>query len=628
MDGRCPAGWRLRSGASRAREGGSEPHAGHVRTLLILLGVSLFAAAAILVALRHDSLDAPAVSSPAPAPDRPTAGERRGRPASARGAPGEGEIRFDAAPPLGGPTPGNPAPGDPAPAAEPPVAVAAPTRAETGAPIARSADPVSTVGAKPAAADPLPPSPPQPGSPPEEVGDEEPIRRDLSGWVFDQAGEPVAGLEVGAVARRLAPASAAAAAMADRRRMTNTNENGHFGFPRLLDGEYEVRTADTESYEPAFAVLRAGVDSAVLVVTAKTGRSILVHGLVESTRGEPLAGVRVIPVERPSSAARSDRSGYYEVRLPVDGRRPGHTLRFVHDGYRELRHRLVGSELAGIEELELDARLEPVAGQVVVTGSVTGSDGLAVHGARLQLYSALLKRRETAVSGRDGRFAFPRVEPASDYRLWVRPRRGYKDHVEEGLIVGPTGRNLAVVVEALELATLRGRMIDPDGAPVPGVSLWLRTAHEGSQRAAAVTGGAGGEFLVERLPEGPVALQTHATPHFSFSGIDLAPGVVNRARLVLDTGRYELDGFVLDSGGVPVPGAQVSLLWSRRDSGVLSRSHRQTTTDANGYFLFTQLGSGRHTLAASARRYRGARLDRQVGADGTKVLIYLLEDSG
>ncbi len=615
----------------QCRRAGREPYAGYVRSPLFLLVVFLVAATVTLVSREQlvgpGADELPVGTWPAD-PDRPPAFEHpliAGPSPGARDATERAGLRSGTAP----------APGSRATVADHAVAESPPEQVEIATRIEaldeRSAPPAAPEIKEPVPVDPIgSPSPPPDESPSEDAREEEAIRRDLSGWVFDQAGEPVAGIAVSASARRLAPASATVTGDGDDRRPTTiTDDSGRFGFPQLLDGEYQVRSASTEVYESATAMVRAGVDSTVLVVRAKTHRSLLVRGLVESTRGERLAGVGVIPIERPASAALSDELGYYELLLNIDESRPSHDFRFVRDGYHDLRLGIAGSsELPGVEGVTLDARLEPIEGQAEVTGSVTGSDGLAIQGARLQLYSAAVMRRETAVSDRDGDFVFDHVQPASDYRLWVRPPRDYKDHVEEGLIVDAAGRDLAIVVEALELASLRGQMVDPDGAPVPGISLWLRTAHEGSQRASAVTGGPRGDFLIEQLPEGPLMLQTHASPYFSVSGIELSPGVTTRVRLVLDTGTHELDGFVLDAGGVPVPGALLSLRWSHRESGLLSRSQRRTTTDAGGYFLFTQLGSGRHTLTAGAAGYRGARHDLDVGAASSEVMIHLPEESG
>ena len=45
-----------------------------------------------------------------------------------------------------------------------------------------------------------------------------------------------------------------------------TDGGGRFAFEQLPDGEYELRTDRTELYEKAMAVVRAGLDSAVIVV--------------------------------------------------------------------------------------------------------------------------------------------------------------------------------------------------------------------------------------------------------------------------------------------------------------------------------------------------------------------------
>jgi len=120
---------------------------------------------------------------------------------------------------------------------------------------------------------------------PEDSLDDEPLRRDLSGRVLDETGTPVSGLQVLATARRLVPLGQEVAVVAgDRQRSTRTNVDGHFTFQGLLDGEYQVHTEGNDQYGEATALVRAGVDSAVLVVTEKTNRSVHLHGLVESVR--------------------------------------------------------------------------------------------------------------------------------------------------------------------------------------------------------------------------------------------------------------------------------------------------------------------------------------------------------
>jgi hypothetical protein len=72
-----------------------------------------------------------------------------------------------------------------------------------------------------------------------------------------------------------------------------------------------------------------------------------------------------------------------------------------------------------------------------------------------------------------------------------------------------------------------------------------------------------------------------------------------------------------------VPGSQVSLSWLHNVNGVSSSARRKTTADTKGYFLFTQLGPGLHTLNINAPGFRSARLDHDVGMPGEEILVQL-----
>jgi hypothetical protein len=72
-----------------------------------------------------------------------------------------------------------------------------------------------------------------------------------------------------------------------------------------------------------------------------------------------------------------------------------------------------------------------------------------------------------------------------------------------------------------------------------------------------------------------------------------------------------------------VPGSKVSLTWFYQEGSIDSWSRRRTYTDGNGYFLFTQLGSGLHTLSVTAPGYRSAH--QEVDVDSGEILIQLQE---
>ena len=136
----------------------------------------------------------------------------------------------------------------------------------------------------------------------------------------------MSGLAIEAMPRRLfASLDVGTAAAAATGLRSVTDASGHFNFERVADGEYEVRTAETAFYKRARAALRAGQDSAVLVVEARSERTVHVHGVVADTRGGPLKDVRVELVGRPATAAVSGESG--DTRCACPPQHPGRMSR-------------------------------------------------------------------------------------------------------------------------------------------------------------------------------------------------------------------------------------------------------------------------------------------------------------
>jgi protocatechuate 3,4-dioxygenase beta subunit len=465
------------------------------------------------------------------------------------------------------------------------------------------------------------PTAPPPTDDDEEARNKRRSRSTLGGWVLDRDGHPAAGVPIGARLRRLFAALDTGATDSATEGRSETDAAGRFTFAELPDGEYELRTDQTELYEKATAVVRAGVDSAVLVVDGRSRRSVFVHGVVESARGGPLGGVRVEVVGRPRLAALSDQTGAYGLGVPVGSPPEGAALRFARNGYRELRLPLGGDETEAADVVQ-NVRLEPTSQLASVSGRLSGDDGGPVSGASVQLYSAGRGRRFQSVSDAGGRFLLTGVEESDDYRLWVHPARGYRDHTREGVEVRGQVAALDVTLELLGTARLRGSMVDPEGRPLPGFTLWLRPAY-GASGPTAVTGDAQGRFATGDLPEGPVALETRAAPHLAVTGIALDSGTPREVVIPLDVGSYRLEGTLRAENGAPVGGARLSLHWSRAEGGLGSRSFRETTSDATGYFLFTQLGAGVHTLSATAVGYRSVRLDQPVGPGTPPIEIKL-----
>jgi hypothetical protein len=181
-----------------------------------------------------------------------------------------------------------------------------------------------------------------------------------------------------------------------------------------------------------------------------------------------------------------------------------------------------------------------------------------------------------------------------------------------------------VALSPIGVATLRGRMVAPDGAPVPGFNIFLTTASGAGPRSVTVTSDAQGRFLVVDLPEGRVALQTRAAPAISVSGIEVsAARPENDVTVVVDVGAHRFEGRLITSDGEPAAGATVSLESSASIGGVTSRSSRQTMTNADGSFAFTQLGGGVHIVSAALAGAGSVRLEHSIGAGMEPVQITL-----
>jgi protocatechuate 3,4-dioxygenase beta subunit len=440
----------------------------------------------------------------------------------------------------------------------------------------------------------------------------------ISGRVLNRRGQPVGGLEV--IATRQIGSSGTELVPAVRGDYgARTQGDGFYQIEGLAEGPYRVSTTETDRYPSATTLVRAGVDSADLVVDE--GAPVRVYGTVTNTRGEGLEGVRVVPLGGGTPAVRTGENGSYEVLLTVRGRGGVPYFEFILKGYRSVRSKPPGDMPAPGAEIRLDARMEEGGQTVRVTGNVRSSYGDPVSGQRIRLFSPRLRRDMSTSTTSEGDFHFPNVEVSSDYQLIVRSTGSYVDYVQSPLEI--TGdRSLDIVLEPLATGLLTGRMVDPEGYPVESFRLWLRS-DRARQQAIQVSGDASGAFVVEQAPEGNLHFETRASPHFRVAGIHLEAGARADVLVVLDRGNYLVEGRVLDTSGAPVGGADIQMSWSALSDGIRSSSVRRTASDASGWFRFTQIGAGGHLLDVRLTGYRTARVPYDVGGDSDPLEVRL-----
>jgi protocatechuate 3,4-dioxygenase beta subunit len=437
----------------------------------------------------------------------------------------------------------------------------------------------------------------------------------IAGSVLNQQGERLAGIAVIAEPRQ-AFADESEKVAAEQR--TASDPAGRYRFSGLATGDYRIRSAESSHYPSASIIVRAGADSANLVLARR--QELWLHGLVKDVAGKPLAGVRVQPGYEPLDATFSDTRGRFGIFLSLRGGAESQdSLRFSLDGYGDKRV-MLGSPDPFASELTLaDVRMTRIQGQATVRGSIVADDA-PVPEARVFLRSTNYTDNYDTTSDARGSFVLPDVY-FGEYTLTVVPSGEFRDHSQDGLKVGAAGLELRIALEPLEDARLHGQMVDILDQPVPGFSLWLTSQSARARGSSPLDGDSGGFFEANGVPVGEVDLATHSVPYIRISGVTVTR-TDEPLRLTLDVGDYLLEGRVTDDHANPIAGAQLSLIWSHDSDGIASHSARNSTTDSDGYFRFSQLGPGVHTLNVSAAGYERLRIEQDVGA-GRELRIEL-----
>ena len=425
--------------------------------------------------------------------------------------------------------------------------------------------------------------------------------RSILGQVLDQQGTPVGGLEVKAQLYRPARDGTLLMPRSQAEQRDETGANGSFEISELQDGEYEVRTVAGDDYGSAKAIVRAGADAVLLTVPKRA--ELRVFGQVASGAGELLPGVSVAQFGSPGRRTRTDEEGRYELLVTAGDGSGLAGITFRAEGYLAERGDVSASEGAGLAELRVDAKLEPVGQTAAVQGHLLDERYEPVAGEHVYLYSPRLRTHYQAVSSPDGTVVFPAVAARPDYPVRVSPHGPCKGYTKAALDLSADTSGLEIVLETLALGKLSGRMVDVTGAPVAGFSLRLISA-DAPARWREVRGDAEGYFQVDEVPEGEPDLQTASAPKLRIAGVWVDAQAEADVDLVLDWGTAALDGRVVDAkwpGGRGRACRSVLAARARQDdqpqrADDRDRRHRQLPV--------LTARAGRNALASGACRQR------------------------
>lgn len=340
-----------------------------------------------------------------------------------------------------------------------------------------------------------------------------------------------------------------------------TGRAGRFRFRDLPQGKLHLTIR-----HPGFVRLSEH-DAVEGGVAGRVGRHVLrrgalLTGIVTDPEGRPIPGARIwrrqgLPgagaAPEPATATRSDGS----FRLPASIE--GEEIVLCAEGFFK------AVAAAGWTDEPVHLTMQPAA---TIRGQVFGPDGSPLPGARVFPVRAGDEPRcyfqeegppcpsaELADSDSEGRFV---LGPLSPGWYWLRVNSpGLQTGIKKAIRA-----EAGTVVEGVEIrlpegVAVTGRVLDPEGLPIPGAIVgvvgetedaWTETDDDGS-------------FRVEAFEAGEISLLLRARGYLEERRSVLVPAGGLRADFTMSPGEppIEIRGLVLDEEGTPVEGALVTL---------------------------------------------------------------------
>ncbi|MEO8699110.1 MAG: sigma-70 family RNA polymerase sigma factor [Kofleriaceae bacterium] len=416
--------------------------------------------------------------------------------------------------------------------------------------------------------------------------------------IRDDTGEPVASAHV------FVPGGRALQLETTAWRGTFSDAQGRFRLDRVAPGRHLVQARAegmVASTRGTPVIVAAGETTPEIEIRLEAGSRI--QGVVREG-STPVAGARVATTAVASRTAVSQDDGSF-----VLDEVPRGELGFKAPPFDVISPKsLVVSEPEHAVVIEVE-QLGGIIGRVV-----RGKDPVA--GTHVYIRGPNDFDLGTIRSDATGRFEARGLRPgpwtvgAADERVGSF---GFADTVQLG-----RGETKEITVELAYSASIAGRVVDQNGAPVAGVSVDFRhsttddagytvTATDGTYRAATMTGGGQYRPRVRLNQLASAALRPAGGTEFPLVTVPGPDSAITDVVLAVQLDRLAIAGKVFDAAGAPVADARVVAelvepgqepRFIRGDRGGLQDP--ATTTDVDGRFSIAELSAGNYTVQASS----------------------------
>ncbi len=449
----------------------------------------------------------------------------------------------------------------------------------------------------------------------EAEADEDPSIESVAGTVFDQAGDVLPGIEVSLIG-----IDARTESMPGR--SARSDRLGMFRFDRLVPGEYEVRAFGGERHHSLSQRVRTGIGSLELHLQGKG--EIVVAGRVTDESGQAIPDARIRALGG-GEETRSAEDGSYRAVVERRQASQAPVLTFSHPQFREHRAQLSGTQTQGpSSSMQLDVTLKSRTSTVRVEGLVSGPFNEVVSGVTVWLNASRPGSFRRTLTDDLGVYAFERVESNGSYQIGVDGNRDYAPLEPRWVSIGRNDEVLDLRLRRRSSGELNGTLVNPEGRVLPGFSVRVKSTGASDHFPLQLISDAYGGFSIREIEAGDLLFMTTSLPRLEARGLVLQPGANQYVDVVLDWGEHWLFGQVLSSGGQPVPGARVTAQWGMQFGDVFSQSQRETRTDIDGYFAFSNLAAPGYTLTVRAEGHASARLLHTLGSGHGQDLVITL----
>jgi len=376
---------------------------------------------------------------------------------------------------------------------------------------------------------------------------------------------------------------------------------GAFSLAPLAEGSYTLTVARSGLGRMRLASLRVDGETPALAVKVELSATTLVAGRVVSPEGDPVAGARVAVAQAIGKAKAAPPSpvSFDDVELPP----PLTSPRLIPSGHLGVMKGPIPDFPASAPQAPLPPDAAPLAAQ-----EERQADAEAACPCMAQAGGAWGSGRPV-LSGPDGAFTLD-ARPGAPLTLVVQhpdfaPRTVALEKPGAAAQGGPVE---IVLARGFDLA---GRIVDEEGRPVPGATLWVDRPESGIVAAAPVA--PDGSFVVAHAA-GTVVLGAQAEGFSLLRWKAQLAGAPPPApvTLVLTAADKLVYGSVVDERGFPVVGATAKVEASDGAGGVAARA---AVSDGDGVFSFATLPPGawkvtirhasRATLATTKEGWEG-----------------------